>query len=614
MDLKPSVVSPALAAAALESPVMAGALRLAGWVGDGRPVTDSGVLRPADAVEACAALGVELPSGKKPRTAADLPELMEHWDFALSAGLIERSGKRVFGHDVQVLADDPAAALDAWMRAASADFGLPDEPCGDCLLTLVLVAGVDTGADVAVEDLAVIIQTAFEASLPPCPDCGQIHVGDEDQDPVEHIVTTLSSLRLLGAVVAAGEPVGTIVRLTPLGRMLADSVSALFEPAPEDSADAVVRRLGALAPVTAITFASPWLAVRTRVEAARELFDFAKEAEPRWRSAAFGLAGLLGPESLPAWQERAAAPGYGAYIRAWLEEHEEPAPYFPRDDVWLAADSLSAVFGQAPPESAAAAVLTAIGDVGDNLADTVKMLGESGHPDSAKLIELIRGFMRGEREAVAAVPADSRSYQLKITLYGVADPAVWRRVAVAGGATLEDLHNVIQGAMGWQNAHMHGFRAGRRELAPRTPLREALPRSGSHIHYEYDFGDGWEHEIRSEGFFQNEQGVTLPACLDGTGACPPEDCGGPWGYEHVKEVLLDPSNEEYEDALDWMGLDDGSDFDPAAFSLDEANKRLDWRRPRVRAARPAVEAPERPGVTVVRAQGRGKKSKAKRKR
>jgi hypothetical protein len=198
-----------------------------------------------------------------------------------------------------------------------------------------------------------------------------------------------------------------------------------------------------------------------------------------------------------------------------------------------------------------------------------------------------------------------------IKLREVEDPPVWRRVAVAGTTTLDDLHLVIQGAMGWENDHLHAFRAGRREIAGRTPLGEALPKRGSSIQYEYDFGDGWLHDIRSEGLFTNEPGVTLPACLEGAGACPPEDCGGAYRYAYLKEeILCDPDHSEHDEMLDWLGLASADDFDPAVFSLDETNSRLGWLRPQAGSARPQTTG--QPALTVVRSQGRSKKPKAKR--
>jgi Plasmid pRiA4b ORF-3-like protein len=68
--------------------------------------------------------------------------------------------------------------------------------------------------------------------------------------------------------------------------------------------------------------------------------------------------------------------------------------------------------------------------------------------------------------------------------------------------------------------------------------------------------------------------VTSVSCPAGKGACPPEDCGGAWGYASLKEVLADPDHEEHEDLLDWLGLDSAADFDPARFSLDEVNAGL----------------------------------------
>jgi hypothetical protein len=615
MDLKPAVVTPELASAALASTEMSAALRLATWIGDGQVLTESGVLRPADAVKVCAVLGIELPGGKKPRSAMDVPELMFHWEVALWAGLISMSGTRVHGSGVQDLANDPAAVLEAWLRAVAGAFGLPDEPCPQCLTTLLTIAD----PRVADEDVIAAVCMTF---LELCQDCGTLHDDDVDE-PAEHAVAAMAKLALFGALPSDGEPGGQFT-LTPLGSMLVDSLAALYAPAPEDDAGAVVTRLGDLPAPAAVVFARPWLAARTPVQAARELFDVAETATPRRRMAAFELAAEIGSEAMPAWRERATAPGYGVYVRDWLEDQGQPVPIFPRDEAWMTAESLSIVLSQAPTELASMTLAMTLRDAGDGMAEIVKLLGTSGHPDSPLLIELIRQQMpaRAGRQVGAGpvvapwpalAPADARPYQLMITLREVDGPAVWRRVAVAGTTTLADLHYVIQGAMGWENDHMHAFRAGRRELAGGTPVREALARRGSGIEYEYDFGDGWEHDIRSEGFFNNEPGATLPACLDGAGACPPEDCGGAYQYAYLKEeVLSDPDHADHDELLDWLGLDSADEFDPAAFSRDEANGRLAWLRRPDDSALP--ESTEQPVLTVVRSQTRGKKPKAKRNR
>jgi hypothetical protein len=93
------------------------------------------------------------------------------------------------------------------------------------------------------------------------------------------------------------------------------------------------------------------------------------------------------------------------------------------------------------------------------------------------------------------------------------------------------------------------------------------------MRYSYDFGDDWEHDIVLEKVLPPDPVPGL-SCLAGRGACPPEDCEGAYGYASLKEVLSDPSHEEHEDLLDWLGLDSATGFDPAQFHLDQANARL----------------------------------------
>jgi hypothetical protein len=93
---------------------------------------------------------------------------------------------------------------------------------------------------------------------------------------------------------------------------------------------------------------------------------------------------------------------------------------------------------------------------------------------------------------------------------------------------------------------------------------------GSTFLYIYDFGDYWRHRIVVEKVLPAEVGTKYPACIGGRRACPPEDCGGPWGYQECLAAIADPDHEEHESMLTWVG---GS-FDPDAFDAGEFEHRL----------------------------------------
>jgi hypothetical protein len=106
--------------------------------------------------------------------------------------------------------------------------------------------------------------------------------------------------------------------------------------------------------------------------------------------------------------------------------------------------------------------------------------------------------------------------------------------------------------------------------ARRVKLSEVYHGPKTKFMYEYDFGDSWEHEILFEKEMPAEPGSHYPVCLEGERACPPEDCGGVWGYADLLKVIKNPEHEEYEEMMEWVG----EDFDPEAFDLDEINSAL----------------------------------------
>ena len=183
---------------------------------------------------------------------------------------------------------------------------------------------------------------------------------------------------------------------------------------------------------------------------------------------------------------------------------------------------------------------------------------------------------------------------LRIELLKI-EPLIWRRIVVSNRWTFAALHNYLQWVMGWRDSHAHEFRAGDRIIAPqwwiqeievdrevgsydderRTSLASIVRELGiaGQFEYHYDMGDGWVHRITIETVPSawSEYELSMPMCTAGENACPPEDVGGPHGYQHFLECLADPTNPEYVDTLQWT---DGI-FDPKGFDLNRLNR--DWR-------------------------------------
>ena len=162
-------------------------------------------------------------------------------------------------------------------------------------------------------------------------------------------------------------------------------------------------------------------------------------------------------------------------------------------------------------------------------------------------------------------------YQIHIALIRF-EPTIWRRASIPADLNLADFHTIVQILMGWDNEHLFQFIKGKNIYSPddeefeNIKLSDLLKKQNEKVIYEYDFGDSWKHEIILEKILDNEI-FNFPICLGGEMSCPPEDCGGVWGYSDLLEIVKNPEHEDYENFIEQMG----GDFDPKHFDLDEVN-------------------------------------------
>lgn len=179
-------------------------------------------------------------------------------------------------------------------------------------------------------------------------------------------------------------------------------------------------------------------------------------------------------------------------------------------------------------------------------------------------------------------------YRIHVSLLDT-QPTIWRRIELSSQTTLKQFHNLLQIVMGWEDYHMHAFEAGKvrygvpsGELHPsdvilpegKFTLADVLPRKGSKLLYTYDFGDDWNHLIKLEAILPASLDIAYPRVLDGARNCPPEDCGGPFGYADLLDILSNPEDENHQEMREWAG----AGFDPEAFSPEDRNRRLRRKR------------------------------------
>lgn len=185
-------------------------------------------------------------------------------------------------------------------------------------------------------------------------------------------------------------------------------------------------------------------------------------------------------------------------------------------------------------------------------------------------------------------------YQFKIQIKGITKPPIWRRISVSDDMTFADLHEIIQCVFGWGNYHLYQFKD--KEFGGEIRITEPSDFDDMYnsdtldsnklllkhffqgeiskkILYEYDFGDSWIHLITLESV--EDSYIETPICIQGKGACPPEDCGGIYGYAYMKEVFAEkPKGKEAKNFCEWLGLKPNEIWDAKIFDLNKVNEIL----------------------------------------
>jgi len=175
-------------------------------------------------------------------------------------------------------------------------------------------------------------------------------------------------------------------------------------------------------------------------------------------------------------------------------------------------------------------------------------------------------------------------FQFKIEIREI-EPKIWRRILVPEDYSFWDLHVAIQCALGWNDSHHNEFilkhpltgievRIGYPGEEPddikfvsddfSTLIKNYFNYGNRTGEYLYDFRDDWYHDLILEDIIETDNPGELPKCLDGERACPPDDCGGVFGYYNILDAFESGDNPENSELLKWLG-----DYDPEKFDKDE---------------------------------------------
>jgi len=183
------------------------------------------------------------------------------------------------------------------------------------------------------------------------------------------------------------------------------------------------------------------------------------------------------------------------------------------------------------------------------------------------------------------------AYLFKIQIQGI-KPPVWRKLLIPENFTFSKFHNIIQVAFGWENNHAYEFSPsgwgsspsigsqfekyfgdGAENDSNKVKLIDIFKKEKQKFTYIYDFGNEWVHDIILEKI--TDEKLKKASCVDGHGACPPEDCGSPLDYMDFLGIVRDPKHPQHKDMLEWVGLDEGETWEEVhAFNMKAVNKLL----------------------------------------
>lgn len=162
-------------------------------------------------------------------------------------------------------------------------------------------------------------------------------------------------------------------------------------------------------------------------------------------------------------------------------------------------------------------------------------------------------------------------------------PTVWRRLLLSDRASLHELHDVIERAMGRDPYRAFRFEVdGVRYLDPadaphagRHPDRVSLGTLALHVgarftHLAENHGDPWRHVITVEQIAPRRVGLRLPTCVAGGRAAPPDDCAGPRHFREMLAAIADPTDPRAAELRSWLP----EQFDPDYVDVTSINAAL----------------------------------------
>lgn len=193
--------------------------------------------------------------------------------------------------------------------------------------------------------------------------------------------------------------------------------------------------------------------------------------------------------------------------------------------------------------------------------------------------------MAKKKTKLKAVSQSPKVYEFKVSLLGTS-PVVWRSFLAHEIIDLSELHMLIQMTMGWEARHLYEFKINGQSYGEididsefENDMLEAegvtfgdVIKNSKKFTYIYDFGDGWQHEVEIVKVLEHDPRMSYPVCIAGENACPPEDCGGPPGFEDLKKTLAGKDSEEKDEMLTWVN----GFYNPKTFDPNFINRHLLW--------------------------------------